>query len=178
MNIATILVSDFSASLRLFYYHYRRYLCNDQFKVVWRKCADLPVARSAPSIGDSVYVSTGFTKPSDSHAIMKYSLSQDAWMPLPPCPTYQHSLATLNEELIAIGGEVGSPRKSTNKVYTLRRDEWVEVLPPMPTSHSFLSTASHENRLIIAAGGVKEFKRNGVIVRTDVVEIYIKDRHK
>ena len=147
--------------------------------MVWRKCADLPVARSATSvvrIGDSVYVSEGFTKPGDSYAIMKYILSQDTWMPLPPCPTYQHGLATLNEELIVIGGKVGPLVTRTNKVYTFRSNDWMEVLPPMPTPRSLLSTKSHENRMIIAAGGTKELKSNGEIVQTDVVEIYIKDR--
>ena len=97
-------------------------------------------------------------------AIMKYTLSQDAWMPLSPCLTYQHGLATLNEELIVIGGNVGSPGTRINKVYTFRSNDWMEVLPPMPTPRSLLSTASHENRMIIVAGGIKEFKSNGEIV--------------
>ena len=122
-----------------------------------------------------MYVSEGFTKFGDSYAIMKYSLNQDAWMSLPPCPTHQHGLATLNKELIAIGGGVDSPRKGTNEVYTLR-DKWMEVLPPMPTARFQLSTASHEERIIIAAGGLKEVKSNGEFVKTDAVEIYIKDR--
>ena len=39
-----------------------------------------------------------------------------------------------------------------------------------------LSTASHEDRLIIAAGGLEEVKSNGEYVQTDVIEIYIKDK--
>ena len=123
-----------------------------------------------------MYVSDGFTKPDNSFNIMKYSLNQDAWMPLPPCPTYQHGLATMNEELIVIGGKVGSLGTRTNKVYTFRSNAWMEILPQMPTPRFLLSTASHEDRLIIAAGGMKEVKSNGEIVRTDMVEIYIRDK--
>ena len=99
-------------------------------------------------------------------------------MPLSPCPTYQHGLATLNEELIVVGGKVGSLGTRTNKVYTFRSNAWMEILPKMPTPRFLLSTASHEDRLIIAAGGVKEVKSNGEFVRTDAVEIYwyIRDR--
>ena len=146
--------------------------------MVWRKCADLPVAKSAPSvvrIEDSVYVSEGFTEFGNSYDIMKYSLSQDAWMPLPSCPTHQHGLATLNKELIVIGGIKDSSHRGTNEVYTFRGNDWVEDLPPMPTPRSLLSTASHEDRLVIAAGGVKEAKSNGEFVQTEAVEI-IKDR--
>ena len=121
-----------------------------------------------------MYVSDGFTKPDNSFNIMKYSLSQDTWMPLPPCPTHQHGLATLNEELIVLGGKVRS--LGTSKVYTFRSNDWMEVLPPMPTPRFLFSTASHEDRLIIAAGGVEEVKSNGEIVRTDMVEIYIRDK--
>ena len=147
-----------------------------QFQANWRKCADLPVARSAfpvVRIGDFVYVGEGFTKPGDTIAIMRYSLSRDTWTSLPPSPAHQHGLTALNKELIVIGGEVGSPRKSTNKIYTLRRDKWVEVLTPMPTARSSLSAASHEDILIIAAGGVIEFNALGEYVLTDAVEMYI-----
>ena len=123
-----------------------------------------------------MYVSDGFTKPDNSFNIMKYSLKQDTWMPLPPCPTYQHGLATLNEELIVVGGEMNARSLGTSNVYTFRSNDWIEVLSPMPTPRSLLSTASHEDRLIIAAGGLEEVKSNGEYVRTDVVEIYIKDR--
>ena len=119
-----------------------------------------------------MYVGGGYTK---TGAIMKYILSQDTWMPLPPCPTYQHGLATLNEELIVIGGRVDSLETRTNKVHTFRNNIWMEVLPPMPTPRSLLSTASHGDRMIIAAGGSKEIKSNGEFVLTDVVEIYIRD---
>ena len=123
-----------------------------------------------------MYAGGGYAKPDDSDAIVKYSLSQDAWIPLPPCPTYQHGLATLNEELIVIGGKGrDSSHRGTDDVYTFRSNDWMEDLPPMPTPRSLLSTASHENRLIIAAGGVNEVKSNGEYVLTDVVEIYIKE---
>ncbi len=131
---------------------------------------------SAPQvvkIGDYVYVGGGMTRGSDVN-VYKFSITQDIWTPLPPCPTFHHGLTTLNSELIAIGGQVNN--KVSNTALTFRNGEWIKILPSMPTSRYFLSAVSHENRLIIAAGGTILAKSNGETVSTDAVEIYIKDR--
>ena len=145
----------------------------------WRKCADLPVPMSAPQvvrIGDSVYAGGGFSKPGDGYAIVQYNLSRDSWTSVPLSPTYQHGLTQWRRELVVIGGKESSSGTRTNKVYTFRNHIWVEVFPPMPRPRSLLSAASHEDRLLIAAGGVEEVKSNGEFMRTDVVEIYVRDK--
>ena len=142
----------------------------------WRRCADIPVATSAPQIvriGNYVYVGGGYREGLESSYIFGYSLSQDTWITLPHCPTFQPGLASLDKELVVIGGI--SHGKSTNIVYTFKEDTWKEILPPMPTPRSLLSTLSHEDRIIIAAGGVLRTESNGAMLRTDIVEIYIKD---
>ena len=45
----------------------------------------------------------------------------------------------------------------------------------MPTARCLLSTVSHDNRLIIAAGGIAQIECNGILEKTDTVEIYIKE---
>ena len=105
--------------------------------------------------------------------VFKYSLTLDTWSPLPNCSTKHHGLATLDGELIVVGGK--RLRLATNSVYTFREDKWQQVLPPMPTARYSLASTSHGNRLIIAAGGVVRWESNGQIHRTDVVEIYNKD---
>ena len=121
-----------------------------------------------------MYVGGGYRKEFAINTIFRYSISQDTWTPLPHCPTIQHGLASLDKELVVIGGKAhGEP---TNTVYTLKEDTWKEILPPMPTPRFLLSTLSHEDGVIIAAGGVLREESNGVKLRTDIVEIYIKDR--
>ena len=132
---------------------------------------------SAPKIvriGDYVYVGGGYRDHHEADTIFKYSISQNTWTPLPHCPTIQHGLASLDKELVVIGGK--SHGKSMNTVYTLKDNTWKKILPPMPTPRFLLSTLSHEDRIIIAAGGVLCEESNGVKLKTNVVEIYIKNR--
>ena len=151
-------------------------------KFEWRRCADSPVTNAIPptvKIGDNVYVGKGLRKRGDESSIYKYSLTHDTWSRLPACPTYQHGLATLDDELIVIGGHTstndGLAMVLTNKVYTFRDNKWQQVVPPMPTPRNLLSTASYENKLIIAAGGTINKSSKGESMRTDNVEIYKKE---
>ena len=141
-------------------------------KISWRRCTDSPVTNAiSPTvkIGDYVYVGEGLRKRGEEATVFKYSLTHDTWSPLPDCPTCLHGLATLDGELIVIGGNI----IPTNSVYTFTDDKWQQILPPMPTPRSQLSTASYQNKLIIAAGDTTDHNRE--TARTDRVEIYKKD---
>ncbi len=141
--------------------------------MIWKKHADMPVARSAPSavrIGDYAYVGGGYTKPGSRGNIQRYNISKDEWTLLPKCPNNCHGLASLNKELVVIGGERSNV--ATNIVYTFRDGTWKQLLPPMPTPRSLPSTTSHEDQIIIAAGGLTHTTVKGEKIRTDVVEIY------
>lgn len=143
----------------------------------WRRCADLPVATSAPHvvrIGNHVYVGGGYRNPGAIKTIFRYSIKKDSWSSLPPCPTYQHGLTKLNGRLVAVGGTlVGASGINTSKALTLQDGKWKEVLPPMPTARCLPSTVSYEDRLIIAAGGVVKRTGDGKSSRTDTVEIFL-----
>lgn len=133
-------------------------------------------APQAVRIGDQIYVGGGYRNPGASKAVLRYDTMKDAWSPLPSCPTLQHGLATLNSKLVALGGTLSASGKKTNTVLTFEGGLWQALLPPMPTPRSLLSTSSYENRLIIAAGGITDTKSDGKSSRTDMVEIFIKDR--
>ena len=133
----------------------------------------MPVATSVPSavrIGDYVYVGGGNTKPGNIHNVQRYSISQDEWTILPDCPTSKHGLASLNKELVVIGGKLSNI--TTTKVLTFRDSTWKQLLPPMLTPRYRLSTISHKDQIIIAAGGVTHTTEKGEKIKTDVVEIY------
>ena len=110
-------------------------------QVSWKRCADLPVVLSSPhvvKIGEDVYAGGGMADSPVINDLFKYNISQDIWTPLPPCRMFNYGLTTLNNELIAIGGQKNL--QTTNAVETLRNGEWIQVLPPMPTPRSHLST--------------------------------------
>ena len=124
-------------------------------------------------IGDNVFVGDGLRKYRDEATIFRYSLIHATWSRLPSCPTRQHGLATLDDELIVIGGITSD--QPLNTVYTFRDDNWQQTLPPMPTPRSLLSSASYDNKFVIAAGGIVSDNSKGETVRTDIVEIYARD---
>ena len=142
--------------------------------MTWNRKAKLPIATSSPQIvriADHVYVGGGFRINSDTkHTVFKYSIQDDIWDTIPFCQTAQYGLATLNDELITVGGKLSG--MATNSVYTFRNGAWVKLLPPMPTPRYLLSIISHKNRYIIAAGGWIGEQTDGQPIQTDVVEIY------
>ena len=105
------------------------------------------------------------------NGLFRFDVKRGTWSSLPPCPTSQHGLTVLNNELIAIGGKVGI--QITNIAHTFRDGKWVQDLPPMPTPRCLLSAMSHDNRLIIAAGGIAQVNRTGKTMNSDAVEVYI-----
>ena len=130
---------------------------------------------SAPQmvkIEDCVYVGGGMKKEDDKKVLL-FNIGEETWTALPPCPTVQQGLTTLDSELVAVGGKIEDV--DVNTVYTFRSNTWTEVLPPMPTPRSFLSAVSHHNRIIIAAGGCAGLDRKGTFKKIDKVEIYIKE---
>ena len=152
----------------------------EALQVHWKRCADLPVAFSAPhvvKIGEDVYVGGGIVedKAVMADCVYKYTFSEDVWEKLPACKTLNHGLTTLNNELIVVGGTRYG--LATNAVRTFRDGEWKKVLPPMPTPRWSLATVSHDNSTIIAAGGVTLLRSNGEGVQTNTVEVYITDKH-
>ena len=68
------------------------------------------------------------------------------------CPAIQHGLATIDGELVSIGGKVSG--RATNMVYTLANGKWKAVIPPMPTPRYLPSTVSYNNDIILAAAGM------------------------
>ena len=146
-------------------------------KLTWERTANLPIGTSSPQvvkINNFVFVGGGFRKRFDTPAIFQYSLSDNAWTTLARCPAIQQGLTTLNGELVSVGGI--TVHGKTNIVYTFRDGEWLEVLPSMPTPRYLLSTVSYNNKLIVAAGGRTGTARDGRALRTEAVEIYIRDQ--
>ena len=133
-------------------------LLDPQSKLKWRRGADLPVAMSKPHlvrIGHYIYCGGGYTGKMDtSRVVFKYDTTTDTWLPLPPCPTYNHGLSTFNGQLVSTGGIPHDAPGSTptNKVYTYQESNWVAALPPMHTARFHQSTFTYNTHLIVCGG--------------------------
>ena len=103
---------------------------------------------SATTDGHSVYVT-----PSVSTSVYQYELGIETWDELPSCPYSESGLITIDGELTAVGGQDGIC--FVDKLFTLRKSEWVEEYPPMITARSrsaVVSTPAGDH--IIAIGGI------------------------
>ena len=93
-----------------------------------------------------------------STSVYQYEYSTEKWEELPACPCCNSGLVVMDRELTAVGGRDGSyPRRSTNKLYTLRQREWVEKYPPMNTVRSYpavVSTSDGEHLIVIGGLGI------------------------
>ena len=74
-------------------------------------------------------------------------------MELPSCPYCDSGLAIIDSELTTVGGWDGAGRR-TNKLFTLRQGKWVEMYPPMSTTHSSpaVVSTSDDDYLIVIGG--------------------------
>ena len=144
--------------------------------MTWERKADLPVGISSPQIvkiNNFVFVGGGLRGRFETSAIFQYHINNNRWTTLPQCPVHKQGLASLNDELISVGGRCS--QVATNIVYTFKDNQWKEVLPPMPTPRYNLSIVSY-NDVIVAAGGSTGTARDGGSLRTQAVEVYIRDR--
>ncbi len=67
-------------------------------------------------------------------------------------PTFFYTLVTHDSELLLVGGREYLTEEITNKVFTMRDGQFVEVLPPMKEKRHSLSAVSSGSALIVAGG--------------------------
>ena len=106
------------------------------------------VRGSAATDGRFVYIiPAGLTSP------YQYECSNEKWVELPSCPCRYYGLAIIDSELTTVGGEDRADRP-TNKLFTLRQGQWVEVYPPMNTARSSpaVVSTSDDDYLIVIGG--------------------------
>ena len=116
---------------------------------------------SAATDGRFVYIT-----PLDSNSPYQYECSTEKWTELPSCPYKDSGLAIIDSELTTVGGGDRAGRY-TNKLFTLRQGEWVEVYPPMNTARSISAVVStSDGDYLIAIGG---FDSDG---KTATVELF------
>jgi serine/threonine protein kinase len=87
--------------------------------------------------------------------LFTYNISDSSWLQLPDCPFSSFSLAFVNGQPTAIGGQ-----QFTNKLMSLTNEyKWTEKFPPMPTKQIFATAVCTRTVLIIAGGAGENWKR-------------------
>ena len=83
--------------------------------------------------------------PGGTNSVYRYELITEKWDQLPPSPYWNPGLVMINGELTAVGGE--TKYRYTNKLITLRKNQWVQHYPPMNIGRSettVFSTSDHQ----------------------------------
>ena len=96
--------------------------------------------------------SVAYFQPVGSNSVFAYNSTKEKWYELPDCPNFNFSLAIVNHDLTAIGGEMRS-KQVTDSLLSLTDSKWTEQFPPMPTKR-WLTIAVCTGRFLVVAGGI------------------------
>ena len=96
---------------------------------------------------------TYFMSP-DSNSIYTYEWNTEVWNKLPSCPYHNCALVIIENTLTTVGGCNRSGR--TNKLFTLKQQQWVKEYPPMNNARSdpaVVSTSGGDCIIVIGGYG-------------------------
>ena len=122
----------------------------------WEEWPSLPVKMNHASsvhLNGTLYVGGGFTdEPGYRPEASLYSFKPgvDSTWTVTDTPTYWYTLVVHDSELLLVGGYEYPTGEITNKVFTMRDGQFVEVLPPMKERREAVSGRS----ALIVAGGL------------------------
>ena len=141
-------------------------------------------------------------KEEGSSQVQVYSLSESEWSKLPKAPNHNAPIADVNGRITMIGGREGKVKKSkptgilstwckkeSTGVYTVpskRKDsdvdclsatfetqgEWMQTLPPMPSTRVASGVCYHNNLLLVSGGFDKRREGNKEFRIVDTVFVY------
>ena len=125
-------------------------------KLEWRDGPPAPLSTKGYSVavdGEMVYCRDGVS----SNKVLMFNSRTGQWTVLPECPKQFFSIAVVNGQLTAIGGE--QSYKATNTLLILPQDrpgifqqKWIEQFPPMTYRHNDPAVATTNTSLIVAGG--------------------------
>ncbi len=102
-------------------------------------------------LNGTLYVGGGITTDfSDDAALYSFQPGVDSTWTVTDTPTSYYTLVAHDSELLLVGGYEYPTKEITNKVFTMRDGQFVEVLPPMKERREAVSGRS----ALIVAGGL------------------------
>ena len=127
-----------------------------RLKLEWRDGPPAPLSTNGYSVavdGEMVYCRDGVS----STIVLMFNSRIGQWTELIECPKKYFSIAVVNGQLRAIGGE--QSYKATNTLLSLPQDrpgvfqqKWIEQFPPMTYCRSSPAVATTNTSLIVAGG--------------------------
>ena len=120
------------------------------------KLPDLPFptfSATAVMIDEHIYVCGGICGDiAMERQVQVYSINHHTWSTLPPSPQYYAQAASINGQLVLIGGREPSSGTVTNLMSTWNGQIWQQQLPPMPTKRFRPGVTTYQNLVVVAGG--------------------------
>ena len=109
----------------------------------------MPISRPANAvhIKKFIYILCG----EDNRSVIKFNHLVSTGSNLKEVPLAWSSLAVIGDDVTTIGGTNGQ-KTASNQLYRLEGDNWVEVVPSMPTKRYKTITASCDSHVVVAGG--------------------------
>ena len=124
------------------------------------------VGHSVAVSGDMVYCFDGTY---NSQKVLMFNSGTEQWRVIPECPKKFFSIAVVNGQLTAIGGQHSF--RATNTLLSLSQDKpdisqqkWLEQLPPLTYCRNGPAVATNNTSLIVAGGWGTDVKETEVEV--------------
>ena len=103
-------------------------------------------------IGDNVYVGGGYNSElEDTRTVSVYSLLTRSWRTMPPHETEWFGMASVNNQLVLVGGESTLTDEVTNVLVEWDEESqtWARPFPVMPTARHSPSVISYQKWLVV-----------------------------
>ena len=123
--------------------------------ITWTKRSPAPIKMEGGTATHDGHVA--FFAPQGSQNIYQFDPHEDQWTKLPPCPLSNVTVVMVSHQLTTIGGH-SFKTGASSKLYSYMKEQWVEVLPEMPTKR-FAVAAVSDNRVLVVAGGFGQGER-------------------
>ena len=123
---------------------------------------DLPVV-----VKEKVYIRG---RRGGTDTVYEYTPSSDVWDTLPPPTVNGFTMATLNEQLVLVGGKDKSTGKASNKiaVWDSGKHQWIYPYPSMTTGQSNPAAVGYREQLIVSGGRNSEGNRIPDVIILDM----------
>jgi serine/threonine protein kinase/N-acetylneuraminic acid mutarotase len=122
----------------------------------WRSLPDAPTARlmmAWTELDDKIWIAGGMNHGETLQIVQSYDPQTGAWQPQPPLPVVLHhaTAATYRGEVVVIGGASDELAQTSDKVFALRGNSWVE-LPSLQYPRAAAAAAVVGDKLVVVGG--------------------------
>lgn len=125
---------------------------------LWRRIANMPVARGAHSaveFNGRIYLFGGITSLGDSRRTDMYNPQTDTYTNLAHMPTPREHLAAarIDSLIYVVGGRIGATNNNVLEAYSPATNQWY-TKTPMPTARGGLAASAMRGRLYVCGGEI------------------------